>query len=67
MSSIVNDDFDKSENIGFEDDDDDATEEEMAVETARDQITKQSYNAMIGSATTGTNLLSIIDLLPNSS
>ena len=67
MSSIVNDDFNKSDNIGFEDDDDDATEEEMAVETARDQITKQSYNAMIGSATTGTNLLSIIDLLPNSS
>ena len=60
MSSIVNDD-------GFEDDDDDATEEEMAIETARDQITKQSYNAMIDSATTGTDLLSIIDLLPNSS
>jgi hypothetical protein len=67
MSSIVNNDFNKSDNVGFEDDDDDATEEEMAVETACNKIMKQSYNAMIDSATMGTDLLSIINLLPNSS
>jgi hypothetical protein len=42
MSSIVNDDFNKSDNVGFEDDDDDATEEEMAIETAHDQITNKA-------------------------
>jgi hypothetical protein len=48
-------------------DDDDDHDDEVAMETVRDEVTKQSYTAMVDSATTGTNFLKLIDLLPNSS
>jgi hypothetical protein len=47
-------------------DDDDDHDDEVAMETVRDEVTKQSYTAMVDSATTGTDLLKLVDLLPNS-
>jgi hypothetical protein len=37
------------------------------METVHDQVTKQTYTAMVDSTTTGSELLKLIDLLPNSS
>jgi hypothetical protein len=48
------------------DDDDDDNDDEAAMDTVHDQVTKQSYTAMVDSATTGTDLLKLVDLLPNS-
>jgi hypothetical protein len=46
------------------DDDDD---DEIVQESLRDSITKQSFVSMIDSATTGSDVIKITDLLPNSS
>jgi hypothetical protein len=53
--------------IGDEDDDnDDNDDNEVAMDTIYNQFTKQSYTATVVSATTGTDLLKLINLLPNS-
>jgi hypothetical protein len=64
--------FDHANNTGVDSDtgdldDEDNDDDEVAMETVHDQATEQSYMAMVDSATTGTDLLKLIDLLPNSS
>lgn len=47
--------------------DDDVDDDEIVEENLRDGLTKQSFSSLINNATTGTDLLKIFDLLPNSS